>query len=90
MVSPGRLPAAPTGAPEEFPEFTTKQQKLLKALYQKGPVPIATLKQAVYGTEQVENSALEQLKSRTNKGLADRNYLFEIRRENNTFRLSDI
>jgi hypothetical protein len=90
MVNESRIQAAATEEPEEFLEFSTKQRKLLKALYHKDRVPFAALKQAVYGTELAKTSALEQLKSRTNEKLAERNYPFEIKREANTFLLSDI
>jgi hypothetical protein len=79
-----------TEAPEDFLEFSTKQRKLLKALHQRGSVAFAALKKAVYGTTQAEDSALEQLKSRTNKKLAERSYPFQISREGKTFRLTEL
>jgi hypothetical protein len=90
MVSSAPLQSVRTEEHWEFFEFTVKQRALLKALYRKGHVSIASVKQAVYGTEHAETSALEQLKSRTNKKLAERNYPFEVKREANTFLLSDI
>jgi hypothetical protein len=85
-----KVQAPPHKDDEEFLEFPVKQRKLLKALQHKGPVPMAALKQAVYGTIQFADSTLEQLITRTNKGLAGRNYRFEIKRKANTFCLSPL
>jgi hypothetical protein len=81
--------AAPRTVPadEEFLGFTAKQSMLLKALYHKGPVPIAVAKLAVYGTDKVADSTLQRLQSRTNQNLANRNYPLEIKRKSNVLSL---
>jgi hypothetical protein len=83
-------PTPPNTNDEEFLEFTVKQRKLLKALQHKGAVPMDEVKMAVYGTKRIATSTLEQLITRTNKGLADRNHALEIKRKANTCCLSPL
>jgi hypothetical protein len=84
MTFPKKASAGPT---HDFLDFPPTQRKLLLALAGAQPVPIAALKKAVYGNEQVLNKRLEQLVVRTNRGLVERNDRREIKRHSNTFRL---
>src|SRR5262249_49418675 len=74
----------------EFADFPAKQRTLLITLRSHTLVPMAALKQAVYGTEQVATDTLEQLITRTNRGLTDRKLPLEIKRKANTFRLAPV
>jgi hypothetical protein len=87
LAPPEPQPAASAGPTHDFLDFPPTQRKLLLALAGAQPVPIAALKKAVYGNEQVLNKRLEQLVVRTNRGLVERNDRREIKRHSNTFRL---
>ena len=79
-----------TGVSEEFLEFPPKQRKLLKALDRKRPVAIAEVKVAVYGSQSVEDSTLDRLRSRTNRSLANQSHALEIKRKSNTLSLQPL
>jgi hypothetical protein len=79
-------PASPT---ESFLEFPGKQRKLLAALEGQTNVPIRAVLQQVYGhTSSDRLEALDALKKRTNRKLAEKGSQFEIRKQGETLILA--
>ncbi len=84
----GNTAAGTVSPPEtQFLEFPPQQRKLIGVLYGKGPIALADVTRAVYGTRNTAMSTLERLLGRTNKNLSDRDYRLEIKRKANTLSL---
>ena len=87
----GKEVSSPLSGDEDiFADFPSKQRKLLTALRGGRRLTIPAVKKAVYGTDAKATSALEQLVTRTNRGLTAKDIPFEIKRKSNAFSLQPL
>jgi hypothetical protein len=73
--------------PDRFANFTSQQQKLLRALEGKGKVTIAAAYRAVHGRRTMNRSSFLKFIIRTNEQLDIKKSNLEIMREGNTLEL---
>ena len=75
-----------------FLDFRGQQQRLLLSLWNKGSVPINEVICAVWGNRPPRQpvDTLHKLKTRTNRVLAEKNHLLEVKREGQTYKLSSL
>jgi hypothetical protein len=92
VADPQQKSAAAVGPLDLFPDFSKKQELLLLALWGKGKVRIEAVLRAVYKNKRprVSEDALDHLKKRTNRRLAEKRPQFEIKRKGNTLELSPV